>query len=87
MIPAADAWGPFRGDIDQGERKARLRCLRSIVHLSTGSRGEALANLLLRAEQDPGLLPAALAALSDLDALDKRRVWSSYLALNRTNAA
>ncbi|WP_342111814.1 hypothetical protein [Methylobacterium sp. SI9] len=86
MIASSEAWGPFRADIDPAERKARLRCLRSIVHLSTGPRGQALADLLLRAEQDAGLLPSALAALSDLDALDKRRVWSSYLALNRTAA-
>ncbi|MCJ2065818.1 hypothetical protein MKK63_24380 [Methylobacterium sp. J-088] len=86
MIPAADAWGPFRGDIDPAERKARLRCLRAVVHLSTGPRGQALADLLLRAEQDAGLLPSTLAALSDLDPLDKRRVWASYLALNRPAA-
>lgn len=86
MIAASDAWGPFRGDLDQGERKARLRCLRAIVHLSTGPRGQALADLLLRAEQDAELLPAALAALSGLDALDKRRIWSSYLSLNRSAA-
>lgn len=86
MIPAAEAWGPFRGDLDQGERKARLRCLRAVVHLSTGPRGQALAELLLRAERDDALLPSALAALAGLDALDKRRVWASYLALNRTAA-
>ncbi|MCJ2063254.1 hypothetical protein MKK63_11085 [Methylobacterium sp. J-088] len=86
MIPADEAWGPFRPDIDPAERKARLRCLRAVVHLSTGPRGQALADLLLRAERDPGLLPSALTALSGLDALDKRRIWASYLALNRTAA-
>ncbi|GJE14786.1 hypothetical protein [Methylobacterium longum] len=86
MIPAADTWGPFRSDIDQPERVARLRCLRAVVHLSTGPRGQALADLLLRAEQDDELLPPALSALASLDPLDKRRVWASYAALNRTAA-
>ncbi|SDO59195.1 hypothetical protein SAMN05216360_1298 [Methylobacterium phyllostachyos] len=86
MIASNEAWGPFRPDIDPGERKARLRCLRAIVHLSTGPRGQALAELLLQAERDDALLPPALAALSSLDAIDKRRVWASYLALNRSAA-
>lgn len=83
MIRASEAWGPFRPDIDPAERKARLRCLRAVVHLSTGPRGANLADLLRRAEQDAALLPSAVSALSGLDALDKRRVWASYLALNR----
>ncbi|MCJ2068387.1 hypothetical protein MKK75_06110 [Methylobacterium sp. J-030] len=86
MIPAAEAWGPFRPDLDPAERIARLRCLRAVVHLSTGPRGQALTDLLRRAEQDPALLPPALAALSGLDPLDKRRVWASYAALNRPAA-
>ena len=86
MIPAAEAWGPFRPDLDPAERKARLRCLRAIVHLSTGPRGQALTDLLRRAEQDAALLPSALAALTALDPLDKRRVWASYAALNRPAA-
>lgn len=86
MIPAADRWGPFRDDLDHGERKARLRCLRAVVHLSTGPRGQALADLLLRAEQDDDLLPPALSALASLDPLDKRRVWASYATLNRPAA-
>jgi hypothetical protein len=83
MIPAADAWGPFRLDLDPAERKACLRCLRAIVHLSAGPRGQTLTDLLLRAERDAALLVPALSALADLDALDKRRVWASYAALNR----
>jgi hypothetical protein len=86
MILTSDAWGPFRGDIDPAERKARLRCLRAVVHLSTGPRGQVLADLLLRAEQDDHLLPPALSALASLDPLDKRRVWASYAALNRPAA-
>ena len=86
MIPAADRWGPFRPDLDPAERKACLRCLRAIVHLSTGPRGQALTDLLLRAERDDALLAPALSALASLDALDKRRVWASYAALNRPAA-
>ncbi|MCJ2132691.1 hypothetical protein MKK69_01170 [Methylobacterium sp. J-026] len=83
MIPAADSWGPFAVDLDLAERRARLRCLRAIVHLSTGPRGQALTDLLRRAEQDAGLLAPSLSALTALDPLDKRRVWASYAALNR----
>ncbi|MCJ2098443.1 hypothetical protein [Methylobacterium sp. E-046] len=83
MIPAADRWGPFRSDLDSAERVACLRCLRAIVHLSTGPRGQVLTSLLLRAERDDAALEPALSALADLDALDRRRVWASYAALNR----
>lgn len=83
MIPAADTWGPFRPDLDPAERRALLRCLRAVVHLSTGPRGQALAELLLSAETDVALLEPALSALADLDQLDKRRVWASYATLNR----
>lgn len=86
MLPAADRWGPFRPDLDPAERMARLRCLRAVVHLSTGPRGHILTDLLLRAEQDAALLAPALAALSDLDPLDRRRVWASYATLNRPAA-
>lgn len=86
MIPASDAWGPFRPDLDEAERRARLRCLRAVVHLSTGPRGDAVSHLLLRAERDHELLEPALSALAGLDTLDKRRVWASYLALNKPAA-
>jgi DNA-binding NarL/FixJ family response regulator len=67
MISGADAWGPFRPDIDPAERMASLRCLRAVVHLSTSPRGQALTDLMRRAEQDPALLPPALAALNKPD--------------------
>lgn len=86
MIAPADAWGPFRPDLDEAERRARLRCLRAVVHLSTGRRGDELADHLRRAEQDPAALPLALAALERLAGLDRRHVLASYAALNR-NAA
>ena len=86
MIAARDARGPCRPNIDDAERRPRLRCLRAVVHLSTGPRGQVLADLLLRAEQDDDLLPPALSALANLDPLDKRRVLASYAALNRPAA-
>lgn len=86
MIAARDAWGPFRPDLDEVERRARLRCLRAVVHLSTGPRGADLADLLLRAENDPAVIPAALHALDRLAGLDRRHVLASYAALNRPAA-
>lgn len=86
MIPSAEAWGPFAADIDPVERRARCRCLRAIVHLSTGRRGAELAEHLLRAERDPDALPLAVAALNRLAGLDRRHVLASYAALNRPAA-
>lgn len=86
MIAARDAWGPFRRDLDEAERRARLRCLRAVVHLSTGLRGADLAALLRRAESDPSALPAAIDALDRLAGLDRRHVLASYAALARSAA-
>jgi len=83
VIAASDAWGPFRPDLDEAERWARLRCLRAVVHLSTGARGADLAALLRRAETDPTALPAAINALDRLAGLDRRHVLASYAALSR----
>jgi hypothetical protein len=32
MIPASNAWGPFRFDLDPADRLARLRCLHAVAH-------------------------------------------------------
>lgn len=45
-IPPADRWGPFTDGLDAHERVARCRCLRAVVHLTTGPRGETAARLL-----------------------------------------
>ncbi|MCJ2060670.1 hypothetical protein MKL09_29640 [Methylobacterium sp. J-048] len=79
MIPAADAWGPFRPDLDPAERLAQLRSMRAIVHLTTGPRGDALARELRLAEQDLAHLPAAVAAL------DRRHALASFARLYRTD--
>jgi hypothetical protein len=74
MIAATDAWGPFAADIDPAKRRARCRCLRAIVHLSTGRRGDELAAHLRQAERDPEVLPLAVVALNRLAGLDRRHV-------------
>lgn len=85
-IPAADRFGPWSDRIDAAERVARLRSLRAIVRLTTGPRGERLAVLLSRAEQDAAALAPALAALNALAALDRRMVLGSFAALHRSAA-
>ena len=83
MIASADRWGPFAADIDQGERVARLRCLLAIVHLITGPRGRTVVAALRAAEGDEAALPAALAEIGRLDALDRRRALASYAAITK----
>ncbi len=46
MIPAADQFGPWLPGLDRMEQVARLRALRAIVRLLTGSRGAELYGLL-----------------------------------------
>lgn len=82
-IPSVDRWGPFATDIDKPERRARLRSMRAIVNLCTGTRGTALAEALAHAERDVGHLPAALAELDALAALDRRQVLASFARLHR----
>lgn len=81
---SAASWGPFLPDLDPAERKARCRALRMAIKLLTGPRGKAAEFALHRAEVsglDPDLLAEAEAAFDNLTALDKRRVWSSYMAV------
>lgn len=83
MISAADQWGPFALDLRPSERMARLRCLRAIVHMTCGPRGDDLSDTLRRAEAQTLPPAAALAALNALEPLDRRRVLASYAAINR----
>jgi hypothetical protein len=82
MTPA-DQFGPWAPNLDRTERLARLRSMRAIVRLSCGSRGEALADQLCRAERDPAALPVAAAALNRLASTDRRHVLASFAALHR----
>lgn len=79
-----DCWGPFAEGIDPAERRARLRCLRAIVHLLTAPRGADLRAHLGRAEWDETALPFAAAALDRLASRDRHGVLATYAALNRS---
>ena len=83
MIASANRFGPWSDRIDEPERRARLRCLRAIAHLSLGSRGKTLVLELWRAERNDAALEPALAALNELAPLDRRGVLASYAALSR----
>lgn len=80
-MTSANHWGPFDPAITDCERLARLRGLRAIVRLVTGPRGESVTRALRCAEDDVSFLDHAMAALERLAALDKRKIWSSYLGL------
>jgi hypothetical protein len=84
-ISAADQWGPFADGLDPAERLARLRSMRAITHLCCGPRGDDLARELRLAERDSSRLPAAVAALDRLAALDRRHVLASFARLYRAN--
>ncbi|KQP67660.1 hypothetical protein ASF41_21570 [Methylobacterium sp. Leaf111] len=81
MIPTADRWGPFTPDLDPPERITRCRCLRAVVHLTTGPRGDTATRLLYAADRDPAALPEAARALNAMAPIDKRQVWASYARL------
>lgn len=87
MTGAGSAYGPWATGLDHAERLARLRSMRAIVRLSTGPRGDHLAELLHRAERDPRALEPALVELDSLDPLDRRRILASFAALARPAAA
>ena len=83
MIAARDAFGPWRTDIEAGERLARLRSMQAIARLCLGPRGSAFVDTLRAAETDPAQLEPALRALDGLAALDRRQVLASFAALHR----
>jgi hypothetical protein len=83
MIPAADRFGPWAADLGETERVARLRALRAIVRLLTGSRGAELYRLLKAAETHPEALEPAAHALAHLEPLDRRQVLACFAALHR----
>jgi hypothetical protein len=85
VIASIDRWGPFAVGIDYAERLARLRSLRAIAQLRTGTRGARLAEELRRAEQDIARLPAVLIEITALAALDRRRVLASFARLHRSS--
>ena len=86
MIRAADAWGPFAPDLDEAERRARLRCLRGLSRVLAGPRAADLCRYLAAAEHDTAALPLALAALDRLPSVDRRQIVATYGAVHRPAA-
>lgn len=86
MTRAADAWGPFAEDIDEAERRARLRCLRGLARVLSGPRAADLCRYLAAAEHDAGALPLALAALDRLPSVDRRQILGTFGAVHHRSA-
>lgn len=86
MIAPGEAWGPFARDLDDAERRARLRSLRQTARLLAGPRAADLCQLLARAETDPASLEPAIHTLNAMAATDKRQIWAAYAALSRSAA-
>ena len=84
MIAPGDRWGPFRPDLDEAERRACLRGLRTTARLLAGQRAASLCQLLAEAEIDLAALEPACRALNALAAIDRRRILASYAALTAT---
>ncbi len=61
---------PLFSDVRPSERLARLRSLRMASRLLCGPRGRAL--------ERPALMPAALAQIDALEALDRRRMLAAW---------
>ncbi len=78
-----DRFGPWADGLSTAERRARLRCLRDLVHVLCGPRGQDLADLLDRAKFDGGALRETVEALARLEPVDRRRVLTTYAALHR----
>ena len=80
-VPVGDRFGPWADDLDEAERRARLRSMRALTRVLCGPRGIELAAHLARAEHDPTALLAAHGALYRLPSRDRREVLTSYSAL------
>lgn len=81
MIAPGDAWGPFARNLDEAERRARLRALRQTARLLAGPRAADLCRLLASAETDPTALEPACRVLNVMAGSDKRQIWAAYAAL------
>ena len=82
-IAQSDRFGPWADGLSTAERRARLRCLRGLVHVLCGPRGQDLAEMLDRAEFDGGALRESVEALARLEPMDRRRVLATYAKLHR----
>jgi hypothetical protein len=86
MTSAANSWGPFAPDLDEAERRARLRCLRGLARVLSGPRATEFCRHLAAAERDADALPLALAALDRLPSVDRRQIVGTYGAVHRPAA-
>jgi hypothetical protein len=79
--PAA-GFGPWRYDIGEAERLARLREMRVLAYL-LAPKSPLVAALKTAETGDQAVLDAALAELDRLPALARRRILATYAALSR----
>ncbi|WP_197514240.1 hypothetical protein [Methylobacterium platani] len=79
----ADRYGPWADGLSTAERRARLRCLRAIVHLVCGTHGAELVATLDQAEFDAAALRRSVDELGRLASLDRRKVLTTFAALHR----
>ncbi|TGD94905.1 hypothetical protein [Methylobacterium nonmethylotrophicum] len=86
-LPSSDRFGPWADGLSTAERQARLRCMRGLVHLIAGPRGQRLADTLARAEVDEDALRQSVDELGRLTPVDRRRVLASFAALHRPRIA
>jgi hypothetical protein len=75
------SYGPWSNSLHSGERVAQLRCLAALVAAHFGSDHPCVA-ALRRAESDAGALAPAQAVFERLPALQKRKLLSTFCALN-----
>lgn len=85
-IPRSEEWGPFVRNLDECERKARLRSLRAITRLLLGPHGDVLERAILCAEQGHVSLRTVLDAINRLPSWDRRRVLGSFGGLMKAQA-
>lgn len=86
-LAPGDRWGPFADGLDPAERRARFRCLISVIHILTGPRGKDAIDALRYAESFNDKSADAMRAFMKLEPVDRRRVWASYAAINRPRDA
>ncbi|KMO33865.1 hypothetical protein [Methylobacterium aquaticum] len=85
-LQPGDKFGPWADGLSTAERRARLRCLRAIVHLVCGTHGADLAATLEQAEYDAEALRRSVDELGRLASLDRRKVLMTFAMLHRRSA-
>ena len=82
MRTGEDNWGPWAVGITPMERLARLRSLRTIAVCMFGVFCPVVKPLMLAESLEEADVTAALAALNALPSRDRRKITSSYGAVN-----